>query len=472
MSRRVDYAFFDAAYQGDLERMRTSIEGGHDVNLLPPVWKSVYQPTALAYAVWGNQPEAVRFLLEHGADPNQPDGDKNYHPIHWASYKSDHAECAQLLVDYGADPAMKTARGFTPLQLAHGLNSNVSSKPGVAAVLEEAARHPRPRWQPHVAHAPAPPTAPPTAPPNPPATRGSTSAARGAAWSPLEAAAAAAAAAAENADAAATLPAGMATAEDWARIVAPDSGSSSEDAASVSSRRRTRSGERTEGAEGARADAGASADAPARPNRSAGRLPSISLTAGAASSSSSPNRATSSPRVSHPVDASSRLLPRAMLAATATVGLSAALAAILLWRNAEVDGATPPLGDSAADENATAAQHAAASRASVQFLIAIVVAVGALSVGLFASWRTRRASQRLGRTASFPPQFLCPITGEVMRDPVTTCDGHAFERVAIERWLKAHRTSPMTGVALETTALTPAIALRQLIERITIPKVE
>ena len=49
-----------------------------------------------------------------------------------------------------------------------------------------------------------------------------------------------------------------------------------------------------------------------------------------------------------------------------------------------------------------------------------------------------------------------------MRDPVTTCDGHAFERVAIERWLESHRTSPMTGALLETRALAPAIALRQL----------
>ena len=70
----MDFAFFDAAYQGDLTRMRSSIQKGHDVNAYPPVWKSVYQPTALAYAVWGNQAEAVTFLLANGADPNQPDG--------------------------------------------------------------------------------------------------------------------------------------------------------------------------------------------------------------------------------------------------------------------------------------------------------------------------------------------------------------------------------------------------------------
>ena len=68
------------------------------------------------------------------------------------------------------------------------------------------------------------------------------------------------------------------------------------------------------------------------------------------------------------------------------------------------------------------------------------------------------------RVPSIPPQFLCPITNELMQDPVTTCDGHAFERLAIERWLRSHQTSPMTGMPLETTTLTPAIALRQLIE--------
>ena len=40
------------------------------------------------------------------------------------------------------------AHGYTPLQLAMGENGLVSRKPGVTAVLEEAARNPYPQWVP------------------------------------------------------------------------------------------------------------------------------------------------------------------------------------------------------------------------------------------------------------------------------------------------------------------------------------
>ena len=69
------------------------------------------------------------------------------------------------------------------------------------------------------------------------------------------------------------------------------------------------------------------------------------------------------------------------------------------------------------------------------------------------------------RPASLPPEFMCPITGEIMREPVTTADGHVFERSAIERWLATHSTSPMTGMPLEHTKIAPAHSIRQLIER-------
>jgi hypothetical protein len=48
-------------------------------------------------------------------------------------------------------------------------------------------------------------------------------------------------------------------------------------------------------------------------------------------------------------------------------------------------------------------------------------------------------------------------------DPVTTCDGHSYDRSAIQAWLaRGHKTSPMTGVDLPTRRLYPNRALQQL----------
>ena len=62
-----------------------------------------------------------------------------------------------------------------------------------------------------------------------------------------------------------------------------------------------------------------------------------------------------------------------------------------------------------------------------------------------------------------PAQYRCPISQELMEDPVATSDGHTYERREIFRWLCTHNTSPLTGATLPNKALTPAIALRQLI---------
>ncbi|KAK3232765.1 hypothetical protein CYMTET_56893 [Cymbomonas tetramitiformis] len=59
--------------------------------------------------------------------------------------------------------------------------------------------------------------------------------------------------------------------------------------------------------------------------------------------------------------------------------------------------------------------------------------------------------------------FLCPITYEIMKDPVVAADGHTYESSAIVRWLQHHSTSPMTGQRLRTCELTPNFTLRSLI---------
>jgi hypothetical protein len=66
---------------------------------------------------------------------------------------------------------------------------------------------------------------------------------------------------------------------------------------------------------------------------------------------------------------------------------------------------------------------------------------------------------------SFPQSFLCPLTMEVMRDPVVTADGQTYERTEIERWFAlGNRTSPLTGAELPITLLFPNIALRNTIQ--------
>jgi len=68
-----------------------------------------------------------------------------------------------------------------------------------------------------------------------------------------------------------------------------------------------------------------------------------------------------------------------------------------------------------------------------------------------------------GASDSLLRDLRCPISMEVMRDPVIAPDGHSYERDAIERWLADHRTSPMTGAVLTSRQLVPNHRLRSVI---------
>lgn len=63
-----------------------------------------------------------------------------------------------------------------------------------------------------------------------------------------------------------------------------------------------------------------------------------------------------------------------------------------------------------------------------------------------------------------PATFLCPISLEIMREPVMAADGYSYERSAIEHWFgTGARSSPMTNDAMASTALTPNRVLRSQI---------
>ena len=65
--------------------------------------------------------------------------------------------------------------------------------------------------------------------------------------------------------------------------------------------------------------------------------------------------------------------------------------------------------------------------------------------------------------AEVPDDFICPITAEIMNDPVSTSDGFTYERVAITEWLRTKDTSPKTGAKLESKTLYPNHSLRSMI---------
>ena len=61
-----------------------------------------------------------------------------------------------------------------------------------------------------------------------------------------------------------------------------------------------------------------------------------------------------------------------------------------------------------------------------------------------------------------PPDFVCPITQELMRDPVIALDGHSYERDAITQWFGQGRIkSPLTNAPLGSRHLTPNHTLRK-----------
>ncbi|CAG9320662.1 unnamed protein product [Blepharisma stoltei] len=51
--------------------------------------------------------------------------------------------------------------------------------------------------------------------------------------------------------------------------------------------------------------------------------------------------------------------------------------------------------------------------------------------------------------ASIPKNYLCPITQEIMEDPVVAADGRTYERAAIMHWFERNDISPVTGKNLK-----------------------
>jgi hypothetical protein len=66
---------------------------------------------------------------------------------------------------------------------------------------------------------------------------------------------------------------------------------------------------------------------------------------------------------------------------------------------------------------------------------------------------------------TIPNEFLCPITCELMIDPVCVCDGYTYERKAIEEWLTKKQTSPILNLSINGTQIYPNKILKMLIDK-------
>lgn len=65
-----------------------------------------------------------------------------------------------------------------------------------------------------------------------------------------------------------------------------------------------------------------------------------------------------------------------------------------------------------------------------------------------------------------PEAFCCPVTMEVMRDPVVASDGHTYERATLARIFATNRRSPLTREALNTHVAIPNINLKKRIREL------
>ncbi|CAI5970875.1 unnamed protein product [Closterium sp. NIES-65] len=75
-----------------------------------------------------------------------------------------------------------------------------------------------------------------------------------------------------------------------------------------------------------------------------------------------------------------------------------------------------------------------------------------------------RHPTRYGKQPAVPAEFVCPLSLQLLTDPVITASGLTFERAVIQKWYRdGNRICPVTGSRLDHYRLFPNQAVRQLI---------
>eukprot|EP01084_Bolivina_argentea_P069358 126216_1 len=77
----------------------------------------------------------------------------------------------------------------------------------------------------------------------------------------------------------------------------------------------------------------------------------------------------------------------------------------------------------------------------------------------------KKKRQRMHFKPNIPEHYVCPITQELMTDPVIISSGHTFERTAIAEWFSDGNTiNPLTGQSLQNVDIKPNYALKEAIK--------
>ena len=127
--RKVDIEFNQAVAKGDLAEARRLLDEGADINTR--FTKAGGYTTLTMAAGATSYSEGLRFLLEHGADPNVPTN-RGQTALMIATSRNN-MEHVQLLLDYGADPAIAMPDGSTAMSIAEEKGSTE-----IAGMLEAA----------------------------------------------------------------------------------------------------------------------------------------------------------------------------------------------------------------------------------------------------------------------------------------------------------------------------------------------
>ncbi|GFZ00192.1 ARM repeat superfamily protein [Actinidia rufa] len=84
---------------------------------------------------------------------------------------------------------------------------------------------------------------------------------------------------------------------------------------------------------------------------------------------------------------------------------------------------------------------------------------------MISSWRRRRAARRGGMELTIPSHFKCPISLDVMKDPVALSTGITYDRESIEKWIESgNHTCPITNQVLKSLQPIPNHAIRKMIQ--------